>query len=125
LVGLLFVFFQTAVAYLLTRRRAIPDMAARAPEAAIARREVILLWIYGVAVLLVGQGVGRRLFGEGIGLHLNGSLFGATRLESPQEVWTWAIYNFILLAAVPYVVFRAKGYSRESLNLKSTNLGND
>jgi hypothetical protein len=125
LVGLAFVFVQMAVTYFLTRRRAIPDMASRAPDSAVARREVWLLWAYGAAVLLVGRWIGLRLFGEGIGLHLNGSLFGPTRMVSPREVWVWAFYNFILLAVVPYVVFRARGYSREALNLKSANLRND
>jgi hypothetical protein len=124
-VGLLLVFGQMAVTYFLTRRRTVPDMAGRAPDAPVARREVILLWAYGALVMLAGQWIGQRLFGEGIGLHLNGSLFGPTRMTSPREVWVWAIYNFFFLALVPYVVFRARGYSREALNLKSTNLRND
>ena len=120
-----FPLFLMGVTYLLTRRRAIPDLAARAPDAATAKRETLLLWAYGALVLAVGQILGRRLFGEGIGLHLNGSIFGPTRVETPAEVWTWAVYNFSLLAALPYVVFRGRGYSREQLNLKSTNLKND
>ena len=116
---------QMCVVYLLTRRRTIPDMASRAPADALARREVWLLWVYGALVLLVGRWIGLRFFGEGIGLHLNGSLFGATRMQSPQEVWVWAGYNFILFALIPYSVFRARGYSREALNLKSANLAND
>ena len=114
-----------AVTYGLTRRRAVPDMASRAPDAAVAGREVAALWAYGAAVLAVGQIVGRWLFGAGIGLHLNGSLFGATRQETPQEVWIWALYNLVFYAVVPFLVFRARGYSREALNLKSTNLRND
>jgi len=111
--------------YGLTKRRTIPDMAARAPSLAIARTETIALWIYGGAVMIFGRVLGQKLFGEGIGLHLNGSLFGATRVQSPGEVWTWAIFNFLLFALVPYFVFRARGYSREALNLKSTNVRND
>src|SRR5260370_16363152 len=116
---------QMGVVYLLTRRRTIPDMASRAPADALARREVWLLWTYGALVLLVGRWIGLRFFGEGIGLHLNGSLFGMTRMVSPQEVWVWAFHNFVLLAVIPYVIFRARGYSREALNLKSANLAND
>src|SRR5258707_281712 len=118
-------FLQMAVVYFLTRRRTIPDMASRAPADALARREVWLLWTYGSLVLIVGRWIGLRFFGEGIGLHLNGSLFGMTRMVSPQEVWVWAFYNFVLLAVIPYVIFRARGYSREALNLKSANLAND
>jgi hypothetical protein len=124
-VGLAFVFLQMWVTYLLTRKRVIPDLASRAPEASVARREVIFLWMYGAAVLLAGRWIGLRLFGERIGLHLNGSLFGATRMATPREVWIWAFYNFFLLAVVPFVVFRARGYSREALNLKSSNMRND
>jgi hypothetical protein len=124
-VALAFTLLQMTIVYFLTRRRAISDMASRAPDAAVARREVSLLWTYGALVLLVGRWIGLRLFGEGIGLHLNGSLFGMTRMASPQEVWVWAFYNFVFLAVIPYVIFRARGYSRESLNLKSANLRND
>jgi hypothetical protein len=120
-----FTFLELGVVYYLTRRRLVPDMAARAPSDATAGREVSLLWLYGAVVLLVGRWIGLRLFGEGIGLHLNGSLFGPTRMASPREVWVWAIYNFFFLAVVPYLVFRARGYSREDLNLKSANPRND
>jgi hypothetical protein len=125
LVGVAFVFLQMTVTYFLTRSRTLPDMASRAPAVPLARREVLLLWTYGGLVMLAGRWLGQRLFGEGIGLHLNGSLFGPTRMASPGEVWVWAFYNFIFIALVPYVVFRARGYSREALNLKSTNLRND
>jgi hypothetical protein len=118
-------FIFLAVIYWLTRRRAIPDMAQRAPDRARAGRETLLMWTYGVMVLGAGQIAGSKLFGEGIGLHLNGSLFGATRLQTPYEVWFWAAYNFLFYAAVPYLVFRVSGYSREALNLKSINPRND
>ena len=36
-----------------------------------------------------------------------------------------AVYNFVFFAVLPYIAFRARGYSREALNLKSTNLRND
>jgi hypothetical protein len=83
-------------------------MGSRAPNVPMARRETLALWIYGAIVMAGGQVIGRRMFGEGIGLHLNGSLFGMTRMETPREVWVWAIYNFVLLAVVPYLVFRAR-----------------
>jgi hypothetical protein len=86
LVGLAFVFVQMGVTYFLTRRRTVPDMAARAPNNAVARREVWLLWMYGAAVLVVGRCIGLQLFGEGIGLRLDGALFGPTRMVSPREV---------------------------------------
>ena len=83
------------------------------------------LWIYGAIVLLAGRYLGLRYFGEGIAMHLNGSLVGATRVQSPTEMYTWAAYNANLLAVVPYVVFRMRGYSNQELNLKSSNLKSD
>jgi hypothetical protein len=113
------------VIYFLTRRRTIPDQAARAPNVPMAVRETLALWVYGAAGMALGRIIGLKVFGEGIGMHPNGSLFGATRVQTPAEVWTWAIYNLVWFAAAPYIVFRARGYSREALNLKSTNLRND
>ena len=118
-------FFFLVVIYWMTRRRALPDMAGRAPARAVAARETLLMWLYAGVVLGAGQIIGSKIFGQGIGLHLNGSLFGVTHMQTPAEVWFWAIYNFLLYAVVPYLVFRARGYSREALNLKSSNPGND
>jgi hypothetical protein len=73
---------------LITRRGALPDLAARAPERSVALRETIALWLYGALVLLVGRFIGLHFFGEGIAMHLNGSLLGATRVQSPVEVYT-------------------------------------
>jgi hypothetical protein len=110
---------------LLTRKRPVIDLGQRAPEYSIARRETLAMWAYAAVVMVAGRLIGKHLFGEGIALHLNGSLVGATRVQSPIEVYTWAAYNGILLALIPYVVFRMRGYSNEQLNLKSANLKND
>jgi len=63
-------------------------------------------------VMVAGRLIGQQLFGEGIALHLNGSLVGATPVQSPIEVYTWAAYNGILLGLIPYVVFRLRGYEQ-------------
>jgi len=110
---------------LLTRKRPVPDLAQRAPEGPIARRETLAMWAYVAVVMVAGRLIGQHLFGEGIAMHLNGSLVGATRVQSPTEVYTWAAYNGILLALIPYVVFRMRGYSNQQLNLKSANLKSD
>jgi hypothetical protein len=110
---------------LLTRKRPILDLAQRAPETPTARRETLALWAYVAIVMLAGRLIGQHLFGEGIALHLNGSLVGATRVQSPTEVYTWAAYNGILLALIPYIAFRLRGYSNQQLNLKSANLKSD
>jgi hypothetical protein len=125
-IALVFLVLEIWLVAFITRRRAMPDLAARAPaERSVALRETLGLWIYGAFVLVVGRFVGLHYFGAGIALHLNGSLVGATRVQSPAEVYTWAAYNCILFALIPYVVFRMLGYSNEQLNLRSSNLKND
>jgi hypothetical protein len=119
------VLVQMGVVHFLAGRRTVPDLAARAPAVAVARREVLYLWVYGVIVLVSGRLIGLHFFGEGIGLHMNGAIFGCTRMVSQTEVWVWAGYNFVFYALIPYAAFRARGYSHEALGLKSNNLRND
>ena len=116
---------EMGVVLLLSRGRPFPRLDLRAPECPVAKKEMCFLWIYVALVMFAGRYIGLRFFGDGIAMHLNGSLVGATRIQSPLEVCTWAVYNGILLALIPYVVFRRRGYSHEALNLKSTNLKND
>lgn len=125
-IALVFLVLEIWLVAGITRRRPMPDLAARAPaERSVALREMLGLWMYGAIVLVVGRFVGLHYFGAGIALHLNGSLVGATRVQSPAEVYTWAAYNGSLLALLPYVFFRIRGYSNEQLNLRSSNLKND
>ena len=124
-IALAFLALEIGLVALITRRRPMPDLAGRAPERGVALREAVLLWIYGAAVLLAGRFIGLHFFGAGIAMHLNGSLVGATRVQSPQEVYAFAAYNGFFFALVPYVVFRLRGYSHEQLNLRSANLKND
>jgi hypothetical protein len=86
---------------------------------------MLAMWIYGAVVLFAGRILGQHYFGEGIALHLNGCLFGATHVQSPAAVYTWAAYNGIFLALLPYLIFRWRGYSRQALNLRSANWKND
>jgi hypothetical protein len=122
---LVLVVLMFGLVVLLTRKRPVIDLGQRAPECSIARREALAMWVYAAVVMVAGRLIGQHLFGEGIALHLNGSLVGATRVQSPVEVYTWAAYNGILLALIPYVVFRMRGYSNEQLSLKSANLKSD
>jgi hypothetical protein len=124
-IALVFLVLEAGLVALITRRWAMPDLAVRAPERSVALRETVWLWIYSAIVLLAGRFLGLRYFGEGIAMHLNGSLVGATRVQSPAEVYTWASYNFFFLALVPYLVFRMRGYSNQQLNLKSSDLKSD
>ena len=122
---LVLVVLMFGLVMLLTRKRPVPDLAERAPESSIARRETLAMWAYVAVVMVAGRLIGQHLFGEGIAMHLNGSLVGATRVQSPTEVYTWAAYNGILLALIPYLVFRMRGYSNQQLSLKSANLKSD
>jgi hypothetical protein len=124
-VGLFSIILLIGIVSFLARHRPLPNLAERAPERGIALRETLAMWIYGAVVLFVGRMLGQHYFGEGLALHLNGCLFGATHVQSPAAVFTWAGYNGILLALVPYVFFRRRGYSREALNLRSANWKND
>ena len=122
--GLIEVFALMAVVYVLTGRRVIPDLAVRAPERAQAARETILLLGYaGLGQLggwLVGPALGYRPFS----FHIAGTLVGCSVPPSVGELWTWAIYNFVVFAVVPYLWFRRR-YSATQLNLRSTNRTND
>jgi hypothetical protein len=122
--GLIEVFALMAVVYVLTGRRVIPDLAARAPERAQAARETVLLIGYaGLGQLggwLVGPALGYRPFS----FHIAGTLVGCSVTPSIGELWTWAIYNFVVFAVVPYLWFRRR-YSATQLNLRSTNRSND
>jgi hypothetical protein len=124
-IGLLFIILLIGIVHLLARHRPFPNLAERAPDRATARREMWAMWSYGTVVLLAGRVIGQHAFGEGIALHLNGCLFGSTRTQSPAEVYSWAAYNGIFLALLPYLVFRWRGYSRQALNLRSANWKND
>ena len=114
------------VVYWLTWRRAVPDMAARAPDRANALREIRLLIGYSVLGQIGGFLIGRAFGWHPFSFHIAGTLYGAPEggLPAPAEAFTWAIYNFVVYAVVPYLFFR-QHYSAEALNLKSSNRRND
>ena len=122
--GLVEVFVLMAVIYALTSRRVIPDVAARAPERQQAAVETASLLGYAglgqVGGWLVGPALGYRPFS----FHIAGTLVGCSVPPSAGEFLTWAIYNFVVFAVVPYLWFRRR-YSATQLNLRSTNRMND
>jgi hypothetical protein len=124
-IGLFMIILLVGIVAFLARHRPVPNLAERAPERGIALRETLAMWIYGVVVLFMGRIIGQRYFGEGLSLHLNGCLFGATHVQSPAAVYTWAAYNGIFLALFPYLIFRWRGYSAQALNLRSASWKND
>ena len=107
------------IAYLMTRRRAVPDMAARAPERGQAIREAGLVVGYILVAQIIGYVIGHTLGSHAISLHLPGSLFGTSNPPTTGWVFAWAGYNLIAYAVLPYLYFRRRGYSNEQLNLRS------
>lgn len=122
--GLVEVFALMGLVYVLTRKRSVPDMAARAPARALARQETLLLLGYGVVAQLGGVLLGRMLGWQPISFHLVGTLYGTTERIEPVQVFVWASYNFVVYALAPFLFFRRR-YSAEALNLTSNNRRND
>ncbi len=123
-VGLLEIFVLMGVVYVLTRKRVIPDIAARAPARARATFETIGLLTYAMAGQVGGWFLGPALGLRPFSFHLAGTLVGCSTPASAEEAIVWASYNFLVFAAVPYLVFRQR-YSNEALNLRSSNRAND
>ncbi|HMH25933.1 MAG TPA: hypothetical protein VK542_05010 [Gemmatimonadaceae bacterium] len=124
IIGMIEIFALMVVAFFLTRKRVIPDMATRAPERRVALRETVLVLAYAalgqVGAWIVGPALGSRPFS----FHLAGTLYGTTLTQTPKDVWIWAFYNFLIFAAAPYVYFRRR-YSNTDLNLRSVDRRND
>ncbi|HEY5096168.1 MAG TPA: hypothetical protein VII69_13715 [Candidatus Eremiobacteraceae bacterium] len=87
--------------------------------------ELSFLVGYAVVAQVIGLGLGRLIGTYPISLHLPGSVFGITSNVSPADVYAWVAYNFVVYAVIPYVVFRARGYSNEALSLTSTDRRQD
>jgi hypothetical protein len=121
---LLEIFVLMGLAFWITRRRSVPDMAARAPARRIALRETLLVLAYAAAGQAGGWILGPALGFRPFSFHIAGTVFGCTVAPARAELWTWAIYNFLVFAAVPYAYFRRR-YTDVELNLRSTNRRND
>jgi hypothetical protein len=118
------IFMLMALTFFLTRKRIIPDMAARAPERREALRETILVLCYGALGQAGGWILGPALGFRAFSFHIAGSVFGCSTPPAPAEVWVWALYNFFIFAVVPYLYFRSR-YTNTELNLRSSNRRND
>jgi hypothetical protein len=123
-VALVEVLLLMAVVYALTRRREIPDVAARAPERSIAWRETRLLLAYGAACLVGGFLLGKALGWHPFSFHITGTLYGTDEAVTRAEVLVWAGYNAVVYALLPLLYFRRR-YSAAQLNLASTDRRND
>jgi hypothetical protein len=118
------IFVLMALTFWVTRRRVVPDMAARAPGHAMAKRETWGLLAYAALGQVGGWILGPALGFRSFSFHIAGTVFGCTRPPSVGELWTWALYNFLVFAVAPYLYFRRR-YSNTSLNLRSSNRRND
>ncbi|WP_205718226.1 hypothetical protein [Actinomadura sp. WMMA1423] len=118
------VFFIMALAFVLTRRRARPDLAARAPERTMALRETLLLLAYGAGGLALGFAVGRAFGWHPFALHLAGSVTETDDHVERSEAIAWAAYNLVVFAIVPLAYFWRR-YPARALNLVSTDRRGD
>jgi hypothetical protein len=123
-VTLIEVFLLMVLTFLLTRKRVIPDMAARAPERRVALRETVLVLSYAALGQVGGWIVGPALGFRPFSFHIAGTLFGCGVTPGPAEFWTWAVYNFVVYAVAPYLYFRRR-YTSTELNLRSSDRGSD
>ncbi len=112
------VFALMGVVHLLTRRRRVPDIAARVPSRAVAARETAATIGYGVLAMVGGYLLGRALGYHAFGFHLDGMVVRTGQPVVPAEAVTWAVYNVVAYAVVPLVWFRRR-YTSEQLNLRS------
>jgi hypothetical protein len=123
-IGLIQIFLLMLVAFLVTRKRAVPDMAARAPAHRLALRETIFVLAYAALGQIGGWVVGPALGYRPFSFHIAGAVFGCSVTPGTTEVWVWAFYNFLVFAVAPYLYFRRR-YSGTDLNLRSSNGRND
>ena len=123
-IGMIEIFVLMVLAFLLTRKRVVPDMAPRAPDRRLALRETVLVVAYAALGQVGGWIVGPALGYRPFSFHIAGAIFGCTVTPGPTEVWIWALYNFLVFAVAPYVYFRRR-YTSTELNLRSTNRRND
>src|SRR4029077_19356329 len=87
------IFVLMLLTFLLTRRRVIPDMAARAPDRRVAWRETILVLAYAGVGQIGGGVVAAAVGSHPFSFHVAGTVFGHTMTPAPTEVWIWALYN--------------------------------
>ncbi len=123
-IGMIQIFVLMGIIYWLTRKRVIPDIAARAPARNVAAKETFALLAYAALGQAGGWIVGPALGYRAFSFHIAGTVYGCTTPPSPGEFATWAIYNFVVFAVVPYLWFRRR-YDATQLNLRSIDRRND
>jgi hypothetical protein len=105
-----------AVLFFLARRRAPPDHR-NAPDFANPGKETagLLAWI--AAVLAIGSVFDIRTHIAFVGLAPGAQ--AVWDRQTPATTLTWAIFNFVALAVLPYLFFRYRlGYRQDSMLLR-------
>ena len=118
------VFLMMGLVWLMTRKRAAVDMAARSPDKAVALSETVAVLAYAMlgqaGGWLVGPAFGYRPFS----FHIAGTLVGCTIPASPGEAVVWAGYNVLVFVVAPLIWFLPR-YKAIDLNLVSTDRWGD
>ena len=123
-IGMVQILLLLALIYWLTRNRVVPDVAGRAPARPTAARETFALLAYASAGQAGGWIVGPALGYRPFSFHIAGTVYGCSTIPAPGEFATWAIYNFVVFAVVPYLWFRRR-YDATQLCLRSVDRRND
>jgi hypothetical protein len=118
------VFALMGIVHLLTRRRAAPDVAARAPDRGQAARETALVLCYGVLAMAGGYVVGHAFGWHAFGFHLDGMIIRTGQAVTPHEALCWAAYNLLAYAVAPFLFFRRR-YTADQLSLRSSDRRGD
>jgi len=123
-ITMLEIFVLMVLAFVLTQKRAVPDMAARAPGHRVALRETVGVIAYAALGQVGGWILGPALGYRPFSFHIAGTVFGCSVPPQQTEFWIWSLYNFLVFAVAPYLYFRRR-YTATQLNLCSTNRRND
>lgn len=126
-VAALVMFVEIGIILLLTKGYKKERIQMEKPKKAIAKRELMYLLIYLVAVQLGGLLIGVLLNMHAISFHLPGSIYGSHDQISAAQMVVWALYNFIFYVFLPVAFFISrKKYNLRQLNILSTrNVGRD
>jgi len=118
-ITLIEILILTGLVFWLSRGRIVPDIARRAPHRPLALRETLLLIGYAALGQVGGWILGPALGYRAFSFHIAGTVFGCSVAPQRGEMCTWALYNFVIFALLPYLYFRRR-YSNTQLNLRST-----
>ncbi|MEM8859547.1 MAG: hypothetical protein AAGD96_14555 [Chloroflexota bacterium] len=105
------------IIYLITRKRTLPELAARSPERSRAIQDLVIFGVYYFAAIigLASFGITYHppdIFAEGVNF-------------TPNNMINWATINLIFYGIIPYLFFRWRGSSNQDLGLAGNNWRSD